>query len=187
MRRLLGLPDNRPILLSVGSLTENKGFHILIDAIARLRLRRPDVLLVIVGEGDYRSKLEKQILGGGLSQNVRLVGAQAHENLSAWYSAADVFSLASGREGCPNVVMEAMACGRPIVTTRAAAAIIPSSRFGILVDRTPDEFQHTLDQALARKWDHEAIVDHARCNGWDTVAQRVLRVFLDTVAQRNRN
>jgi glycosyltransferase involved in cell wall biosynthesis len=185
MRRFLQLPDDRPILLSVGKLTENKGFHVLIDAVAQLRLRRPDVLLVIVGEGPYRSKLELQIQRLGVAHNVRLVGEKAHEDLSAWYCAADLFCLASRSEGCPNVVMEAMACGRPIVATRSAAGSVPPS-FGIVVERTHDDFQRNLDEALSRNWDQQAIVAYARSCGWDKVAHLVVSVFSDTVAQRKQ-
>src|SRR5262249_17437264 len=116
MRDKLGLPSDRPIALAVGHLNENKGLHILIEAVARLR--SPDVMLVIVGEGPDRSRLENQIRGCGLVEKVKLVGTLPHHELSSWYSAADIFCLASSREGCPNVVLEAMACGRPVVATR---------------------------------------------------------------------
>src|SRR5262249_45405307 len=123
-RRLLGLPTDRPILLSVGNLTENKGFHILIDAVASLRERQSSVLLVSAGEGACRSHLSRKVRDLGLDNNVKLVGTHPHEELSAWYSAADVFCLASATEGCPNVVMEAPACGRPVITTRIAAPLV---------------------------------------------------------------
>jgi teichuronic acid biosynthesis glycosyltransferase TuaC len=183
MRRLLGLPAKRPILLSIGNLSENKGFHILIDALSSLRLHRADVLLVIIGEGVYKSYLERKIRNLGLEDNVKLIGSQPHDQLSAWYSAADVFCLASATEGWPNVIMEAMACGRPVIATRSAAPMLNAPQLGILVERTPQEFQHAMEQALDRKWDHELIVEHARSNGWDKVAQRVLSVFSDVVAQ----
>jgi len=184
MRQLLGLPVERPILLSIGNLTENKGFHILIEAVADLRARQPDVLLVIIGEGSRKSQLLFKIRDLGLDDNVRLVGTQAHDELSAWYSAADVFCLASATEGWPNVVMEAMACGRPVIATRVAAHILDTPVLGILVNRTPEEFSSAMEQALSRNWDHAAIVDRARSRGWDKVAQSVLNVFSNVVAER---
>ncbi|PWT94293.1 MAG: glycosyl transferase family 1, partial [Acidobacteria bacterium] len=116
-RQELGLPTENAIVLSVGQLLELKGFHILIDAMVGLRRLRPNLTLVIVGEGPYRPRLEKQIRNLALEENVRLVGARPHEQLSQWYSAADVFCLASSREGWANVVMEAMACGCPVIAT----------------------------------------------------------------------
>lgn len=182
MRQLLGLPGSRPILLSVGKLTENKGFHILIEAVASLRENRPDVLLVIIGDGDYRSRLSRKIRDLGLEDNVRLVGTRPHDQLSAWYSAADLFCLASASEGCPNVVMEAMACGRPVIATWVAAQIVDTPMLGILVNRTPEEFRHAMEQALSCDWDHASIVDRARSSSWEKVAQSVFGVFSNVVA-----
>jgi len=186
MRRLLGLPADRSILLSIGNLTENKGFHILIEAVASLRRQNSGVLLVIIGEGVYGSHLSGKIRDLGLEGNVRLVGTQPHEELSAWYSAADVFCLASATEGCPNVVMEAMACGLPVIATRAATVMLTKPSLGLLVDRTPEDFHHAMESALARDWDCAAIVDHARSSGWDKVARSVFNVFSDVVTQHNR-
>jgi len=183
MRGLLGLPQKRPILISAGNLTPNKGFHVLLEALAGLR--RPGVLLVIVGEGAYRAALERKIHELGLKDAVKLVGAQPHEEMCSWYCAADVFCLASATEGCPNVVMEAIACGRPVVATHAAAPVVTSPRLGILVDRKPDELRKALDEALSRDWDQDAIAAYARAHSWDNVSARVLSVFTDVATRRN--
>src|SRR5258708_10170691 len=76
MREKMGLPNDRRIVIAVGQLNENKGFDILIDAVARLR--STGIMLVIVGEGPLRSSLERQIRALGLAQNVRLIGTVAH-------------------------------------------------------------------------------------------------------------
>jgi glycosyltransferase involved in cell wall biosynthesis len=172
-------------LLSVGKLSENKGFHILIEAVAKLRLHQPCVLLLIIGEGEHKSHLLGQIRDLGLEDNVKLVGTRPHEELSAWYSAADVFCLASATEGSPNVVMEAMACGLPVIATQVAAPIVNLPSLGILVERTPDEFRHAMESAIVRNWDHAAIVKHVRSSGWDNVARSVFNVFSDVVARQN--
>jgi teichuronic acid biosynthesis glycosyltransferase TuaC len=178
-RQTLGLPDDRPIVLSVGHLIERKGFHVLIEAIGKVRLRKPNALLVIVGEGEERAHLEHQIEGLGLANNVRLVGAKPHDQLSAWYSAADIFCLASSREGWANVILEAMACGLPVVATRiwGTPEVVVSPTLGTLVQRTPEEFERAIEDALQRDWDREAIVAHARNHSWDKVAASVLKVY----------
>jgi len=188
-RRLLGLPENDPIVLSVGGLVELKGFHVLIDAMARLRPRRPNVRLFIVGEGEYREQLMRQINGLDLAENVMLVGAFSHDQLRAWYSAADVFCLASSSEGCPNVVLEAMACGQPVVATkiRGTQELIVSRQFGTLVARDSAEFERAVDDALTRQWDREAIVAYARSHGWEQVAIDVLSVYSGALASFQRN
>jgi glycosyltransferase involved in cell wall biosynthesis len=164
-------------VLAVGHLSENKGFHLLINAIASLRRQRPDLMLVIVGDGVYRSHLKTQIRRLHLQSNVMLAGERPNEELSVWYSAADLFCLASEREGCPNVLLEAIACGCPALTTRAGGTseIITSPMLGTLVERTPEAFAAAIDEALGHPWDRAAIAAHGRSHGWDKVAASILK------------
>jgi glycosyltransferase involved in cell wall biosynthesis len=184
MRKRLGLPPDSRIVLAVGKLARNKGFHILIDSVARLRESWPDIMLVIVGEGPSRTELERQVRTLRLETAVKLVGGQPHESLAAWYNAADVFCLASLSEGCPNVVLEAMACGLPVVATSVGAELVVSPSLGILTQRTPDDFQTAIEQAFLRTWDRDSIVAHARTKTWNEVASRVLAVFTSVARPR---
>jgi glycosyltransferase involved in cell wall biosynthesis len=185
MRQTLGLPKDGPIVLSVGRLDSNKGFHVLIGAMARLRASKPNAMLVIVGEGPLRRRLEKHISDAGLQHGVRLIGTVPHEQLSTWYSAADVFCLASSLEGCPNVILEAMACGRPVIATRVGGVpdLIVSPSIGTLVERTPEAFESALLDAFRRQWDHDAIAAYARSYGWDNVSAQVLNVYSRAMTQ----
>jgi teichuronic acid biosynthesis glycosyltransferase TuaC len=184
-RQKLELPSDRPIVLSVGNLLENKGFQILIEMASRLRRRRPDLLFIIVGDGTKRSRLEAQIRSLDLQNNVSLVGARPHEELPAWYSAADLFCLASEREGCPNVLLEALACGCPVIATNVGGIreIVTSPSLGILVGRTPEAFEAAIDQALRRQWNRDAIAAHGRAYSWDNVAASLLDVYSGVVAR----
>jgi glycosyltransferase involved in cell wall biosynthesis len=185
-RHMLALPSDRPIVLGVGQLTQGKGFHILIEAVARLRSHHPDVLLLLVGEGPYRSALEKQIRDLGVSGNVRLAGSQPHDRLALWYSASNVFCLPSSTEGCPNVVLEAMACGLPVVATRVGGIpdAVVSPAMGTLVDRTVEAFEQAIGAALFRRWDHDSIVAHARTHDWSSVALKTLSLYTEVLARR---
>ncbi len=185
-RQTLGLPADRPIVLGVGNLSEGKGFHILVEAVARLRSHRPDVLLLLVGEGPYRSVLEKQIRELGISDNVRLIGSQPHDRLALWYSAANVFCLPSSKEGCPNVVLEAMACGLPVIATRVGDVpeSLVSPAMGTLVERTAEAFERGIAEALRRSWDHDRIVAHARSRDWSSVATKILNIYSEVMARR---
>src|SRR5437016_10039663 len=125
-------------------------------------------MLVIVGEGADRARLERHVGRLGLQNQVALVGARRSEELGAWYSAADLFCLASEREGCPNVVLEAIACGCPVIATRVGGIVevVSSPTLGILADRTSEAFECAIDQALRRPWDREAIALHGRNYRW---------------------
>ncbi len=184
-RTALGLPLGRRIAISVGHLKEGKGFHILLDAIAALRDRGRDVMLVVVGDGPFRPHLEQQIQRLGLQESVKLAGAQQHENLPVWYNAADVFCLASASEGCPNVVLEAMACGLPVITTNVGVELVTSPALGILTERSASEFCTAIDDAVQRTWNRAAIVAHAQSRNWNDVASSVLRVFQSAVRKRH--
>ena len=185
-RRKLRLPHNKRILLSVGGLVPLKGFDLLIKALKLLFEERHerDLYLVIVGEGSCRKELEQLIDTLGLGEHVSLVGAIPHQELYCWYSAADLFCLASSREGWSNVVLEALASGTPVVATdvESIPEIICSDRLGILTKRDERELAAGIAAALKKSWQSDAIVQYARDQTWDSVASSVLHTFQTVLA-----
>jgi glycosyltransferase involved in cell wall biosynthesis len=179
-RQSLGLPDGR-MVLSVGNLTPNKGFDLLIRSFATLAARASyrDLRLAIVGDGLIRENLEKLVSDLKLKEKVRLVGAVSHERLHLWYSAADSFCLASAREGWPNVLLESLACGTPVVATAVGGIpeIIRSNNIGLLVDRNENALTEAIDCALKKRWSAENLVEYARMHTWDRTARDVLQGF----------
>jgi glycosyltransferase involved in cell wall biosynthesis len=112
------------ILLSVGRLEKNKGFQILVAALAALkehsgRLAREPWRWVLVGSGPYRGRLERIVSESGLEANVQLTGRLSDRELHAWYEAADLFVHPTLYEGSSLVTLEAMAHRRACVVTRA--------------------------------------------------------------------
>ena len=107
-----GARGEGPLVVAVGRLTRQKGYDVLLDALARVRRRVP-ARLWIVGDGAGRQKLERQAAALGVADAVRFCGFQP--NPFAFMSAADLFVLSSRWEGFANVVAEAMACGVPVV------------------------------------------------------------------------
>jgi glycosyltransferase involved in cell wall biosynthesis len=105
------------VLLSVGRLEQNKGFHVMLDALARLRSR--SWYWVLVGDGPHRPALQRQVAALDLAGRVRLLGRTSHDDLHAWYEAADVFVHPTLYEGSSLVTLEAMAHRRPVVATTA--------------------------------------------------------------------
>ena len=123
-------------IVSAGRLNQQKGFHLLIDALVQVRQRIHDVefRLAILGDGPHRESLEQQIADLKLSDGVHLPGFQG--NAIAWYRSADVFVLPSLVEGMPNVLLEAMACGTPVISSdchSGPAEILGGGRYGRLV------------------------------------------------------
>jgi glycosyltransferase involved in cell wall biosynthesis len=177
-RESLGLPRDATVLLSVGHLTERKGFHLLIGACARLG--RDDMILIIAGDGSERGPLERLAGSLDLRDRVRFPGAVRNEDLPTYYQAADLFALASSREGWPNVLCEAQACGLPAVATEVwgIPEIIRGESFGVLVrERTTDGLRAGLEDALSRDWDRDLIESVGRSRTWDRVAEELEPIF----------
>ncbi len=110
-----GIEAGRPVLITAGRLNTQKNHAMMLEAFADQRLAERDALLLICGDGDLRPGLEELVRERGLTQRVRFLGVVS--NLPELLAAADAFILSSDWEGNPLVVMEAMAAGKPIVTT----------------------------------------------------------------------
>lgn len=181
-RRALGLPEDATIVLSVGHMTERKGFQLLTEAYARLG--RVDVILVIVGDGEQRAELEALRSSLGLEDRIHFPGAVRNEHLPPWYQAADVFVLASSREGWPNVLCEAQACGLPAVATKVwgIPEIVHNDRLGVLIDERNAEGLHAgLETALPKTWNRDYIAATGQARTWEAVADDLVPIFNSVV------
>lgn len=126
-------PGGPPIILGVGRLTAQKDFSCLIRAFAKVRAQHP-CRLVILGEGELRADLELLADSLGMSADVALPGFS--ENPFAWMRRASLFVLSSRWEGLPNALIQAMACGTPVVSTNCPSGpseILEDGRWGRLV------------------------------------------------------
>lgn len=122
-------------IATAGRLNQQKGFYLLVDAIAQLRQKFPAVefKLAVLGEGPSRDALSRQIDDYGLAANVKLMGFRS--DAAAWYKASDLFVLPSFLEGMPNVLLEAMACETPVLSTDCPSGpreILADGKFGDL-------------------------------------------------------
>lgn len=185
-RQKLGLPEDAMIAVSVGSLIESKGHHLLIGAVAELAHSFPRLRLYVLGEGVYRPKLEELIRETKMQDRIFLFGTRPNEELNLWFSAANLSCLISSREGWPNVVSEALACGTPVLATRAGgiSEIINSPELGMFVERTVESIVVGLEHALTKEWNRGEIARHSRSRGWDTVAAEVETFFKSKIPQK---
>ena len=188
-RRELGIPENRKVILSVGNLIPRKGFDLLIKAIKILiaRFDLDNLYVLIVGEGPSKRELAKLISALGLDDEVRLVGAVPHKDLHRWYSAADLSCLTSSREGWPNVLLESLACGTPVVAAKTwgVPEVITSDQIGLLAERTEEAIAEAMLLALGKQWRIESLVGYAKKHTWEHTALGVLCVFQTLLNEKN--
>ncbi len=176
-RRALELPMDGQVVLFVGNLVPVKGTAFLVDAFHRyVKASREPVTLAIVGDGPDAPSLRRQVAALGLQQMVRFPGARSHEEIAQWLNAADVLCLSSVSEGCPNVVLEALACGTPVVGTRIGG--VPERiRDGDNGYLAPPQDAAGLARALARAlsttWDRVRIQASVAGDSWSANVRRV--------------
>ncbi|ART49647.1 glycosyltransferase family 4 protein [Acidovorax carolinensis] len=175
-RRRLGLPVEGRYLLSVGHLIERKGHHIAVEALQHL----PEVTLLIAGAGPEEAALKYLARRLGVADRLRWVGVVPQTELKWWYSAADVLALCSSREGWANVLLEAMACGTPVIATDiwGTPEVVSNPAAGVLMARRDTS-------ALAEAWvqlhaqlpTREATRAHAQTFSWEATTQGQLQLF----------
>lgn len=173
-RRCLGVEGR--LLLSVGLLIPRKGHDITIRALPDL----PDTTLLIVGGGPERHRLEALAGQLGVADRVRFAGPVSHDHLPAYYAAADALILASSREGWANVLLEAMACGTPVVATDiwGTGEVVAEPAAGLLVQqRTPAAIAEAVRRLWANPPDRAATRRYAERFSWDATTAGQVALF----------
>ena len=189
-----GIAPERLVVLSVGDLAEIKGHHRVIAAIGALRDGGVRADLLIAGgpgrSGRYAELLRHEVAARRLEHQVRFLGSLLQTEVAELMSAATVFCLASSREGCPNVVMESLACGTPVVATDVGAVrrLVPSDEFGYVVPPgKPQALQSALGEALHRQWDRASIAEWCGRRTWREVADEVATEVHAVAAEASRD
>ncbi len=163
-----GIGPDDEVILFVGILLASKGCNELLAAFLNLTKKRPLAKLVFIGDGPLKKKLLAQVNARDLGDKVHFPGWVEHSKLPSWFSAASVFCLPSYSEGVPNVVLEAMACGTPVVATAVGGIgeILPEFA-GILIQaHDAMAVEVAIDRALNSRWDRQRTIAHALTFEW---------------------
>lgn len=164
------------LLISVGNLIELKGHDLILKALTKL----PDYQLFIVGDGEWDSKLKNLAEQLGVLDRVRFLGKLTQQQLAEIYNCADVLVLASSREGWANVLLEAMACGTPVVATDVGgtAEVVRSPEAGVLCrDRGPQSIAEAVKQLLSNYPDRVKTRLYAERFSWDETTAAQLKLY----------
>jgi teichuronic acid biosynthesis glycosyltransferase TuaC len=171
-----------PVLLSVGGLIPRKGHDLVIRALPKI----PKATLMIAGDGPESAALKQLVRSLGLEDRVRFLGSVPHHQLRSVYSAADVLVLASDREGWPNVLLEAMACGTPVAATNiwGNPEVVAAPEAGRLIPRRDsDSIAGTVRELLADPPNRAKTRTYAERFGWDETTKGQIDLFTAILGQ----
>ena len=170
----------------IGRMDVKKGLRELVEAAASLRPERPNLHVYMVGSGPDRPIIESAIQTRNAGSYIHALPGCAPDDVAVWMAAADLVTLPSYMEGCPNVVLEALASGRPVVATNVGGIPeIMSGDCGCLVPpRDPAALALALASVLDRSWDAAAISAHGS-RSWNTVAVELKAIFESLISDRN--
>ena len=182
----VGLDSTRRYLIFVGRLHPVKGLTYLVEALSILHQDgRLDFDTLLIGGGELENALRTAIDERGLEKLVRLVGEVSHSAVRDWLRIGHAFCLPSLMEGMPNVVLEALACGLPVVASSVGAIPdVVNSESGILVppgDR--DAIAEALDQVMGRSWDRGRIARDSGTPDWYAVAEMYAKAIDEIIAE----
>ncbi len=186
VRRTLGLPGDRRILLSVRRLTPRMGLDNLIEAMPTVLAQYPDTLLLIGGKGPEHARLAELIAQRGLQNSVTLLGFISHDQLASYYQAANAFVLPTVTlEGFGLVTVESLACGTPVIGTPIGATpeILEALEPRLLAQSAkPDALAKAILSFFGGEWGHA--LTPARLHrfvqerySWDKHGQQTLALY----------
>ena len=183
-REKLGVPDGAPLLLGVGRMATKKGFQVLMEILPRLLAGHPELRIVLAGGGDLLDGFKAA--ASPWPDRVFFPGSVLRDTLPDLYRAADLFVLPAVHDskgnvdGLPNVILEAMASGLPVVASGISGIplAVEDGRTGLLVpEKDPEALLSALDRLLAQPGEARAMGERGRAKAeaeltWDAVAAR---------------
>jgi teichuronic acid biosynthesis glycosyltransferase TuaC len=184
-RAQLGIDEKAELVLFVGRLDTAKGIEELLEAFASLAVRRPNLRLAFVGDGPGGDHLRSKSRHLALEDRITMNGACSSQGVAQWLAAATVLALPSYNEGYPNVVIEALSCGRPVIATNVGGILeLVNEESGILIaPRDSRALAAAIEKAMNRGWDEHFISEQFR-RGWDEAADELLRICELALEQR---
>ncbi len=170
-----GERDDKDYLLSVGNLVPLKGHEIILQALSRL----PAEKLVLIGSGELEKHLKDMARRLNIMDRVTFLPAVAQSQLAGYYAGAKATILMSAMEGMPNVILESLATGTPVIATAVGGIpeVITDDNGILLENRTAEDLTRAISRLSDRKWEGRKISESVRYLDWVETAQRLHQIF----------
>ncbi|VAW63509.1 hypothetical protein MNBD_GAMMA11-1144 [hydrothermal vent metagenome] len=186
-RKTLQLEHDIPVILYIGRLSTEKSIKTLISATQKLIKNEYPVKVYLLGDGPLRIELAEQAKSLEIDKNIVFMGKVDHNEIGTWLGATDYLCLPSIMEGCPNVILEALGCGRPVIASRVGAIPdIVTQKSGILF--TPEdvsELSCSLEKAINTDWSAEEISRSVEKYSWEHAAEHYYNVFDSAISKKS--
>lgn len=179
VRQTLGLAADKKIVLFAGNFNIEKGLIYLIEAWQQVHQQHKDALLVVIGSGPEEDMVRQKIQQLGIESSICLLGRQPHEKVPAFLQAADILCLPSLREGCPNIVLEALSSGAAVIGSKVGAVpdLVDETRGLLVPPRNSQALGAALCEGLQREWNSSPW----HWISWQDNALKVLEVYREAV------
>jgi phosphatidyl-myo-inositol dimannoside synthase len=191
VRARLNLSADELMILAVGRLVYKKGFDFLVQAVDEVRRAAPNARLVLAGDGDLRGELEDRVAALGLAHYVTFAGFVPRQEIPSFFAASDIVAVPSVRDeagnvdGLPNVALEAMAAGKPLIASRVAGLpqVVQDGVNGLLVEeKQPQLLAEAIlrlahDGELRRRMGAAGLDQVREGLTWDNVAREFVKVY----------
>jgi glycosyltransferase involved in cell wall biosynthesis len=184
-RTKLGRAPGERLVLVVGHLIPRKDPLLALETLHAIAPElRATLRGVFIGRGPLEDAVRARAKELGLAERIELVGEQPPERLATWYSAADVLLLTSSREGRPNVVLEALACGTPVLATDAGGTreLLAGLDGMLATSREPAQLARELEALFRREPDREALRRHVAPLSWSASLETLEACLRDALA-----
>jgi len=190
LRRQLQLPENDMFFLYTGNFSRVKGLDVLLNAFAQVQGKLSNAKLIMIGGGELETDLKQSAQIAGLEKKIIWVGKKPHNEIPDWMNAADFLVLPSLSEGFGLVLLEALACGTPVIASAVGGVpeILTAPELGIMVP--PGDGEKLADAMLAaagKSWDPKKLTAYAHANTWSERAPRFLQVYQTALGNKQRD
>ncbi len=180
LRRQLQLPESSTIFLYVGNFSRVKGLDILLNAFAQVQAKLANATLLMIGGGELETELKQRAQMTGFGKKIIWAGRKPHEEIPDWMNVADFLVLPSLSEGFGLVLLEALACGTPVIASAVGGIpeILIAPELGTMVPPGDEEkLTAAMLEAANKAWDTKKLTAYAHANTWAERTQPFLQIY----------